>query len=188
MKKLKLQMQMTLDGFVAGPNGELDWMWVPGKRDEAGLQKVIDIADSCDTLLLGRKMTREFVDYWEGVVDNQPESQERALATRMVDLPKIVFSRTQTHIPGRNLRVENGDLATVVQALKKESGKDILVYGGADFVRSLIEQDLVDEYYIFRNPVAIGKGLPIFTGTKRLELENSLSYANGKVLSIYKRV
>jgi dihydrofolate reductase len=61
MRKLKLQVQMTLDGFVAGPNGELDWMWI-GKRDEAILQDVIKLADACDTILLGRKMTQGFVD------------------------------------------------------------------------------------------------------------------------------
>jgi dihydrofolate reductase len=63
MRKLKLQVQMTLDGFVAGPNGELDWMWI-GKRDEAILQRVIELANTCDTLLLGRKMTRGFIDHW----------------------------------------------------------------------------------------------------------------------------
>ena len=58
MRKLKLQVQMSLDGFVAGPNGELDWIWI-GKRDEAILQRVIELADTCDTILLGRKMTRD---------------------------------------------------------------------------------------------------------------------------------
>ncbi len=63
MRKLKLQIQMTLDGFVGGPNGELYWMWI-GKRDEAILQRVIELANTCDTLLLGRKMTRGFIDHW----------------------------------------------------------------------------------------------------------------------------
>ena len=176
---------MTIDGFVAGPDGQLDWMWASGERDESVFQRVIDLADSCDTILLGRKMTREFIDHWENVVDNQPDSPEQALAQRMVNMRKIVFSRTQTAINGRNVETENGDLATAVQALKKEPGKDIMVYGGAGFVSSLISQDLIDEYFIFSNPVAIGNGLSIFKETKFLKLESSVSYKNGKILNKY---
>jgi dihydrofolate reductase len=185
MRKLKLQVQMTIDGFVAGPNGELDWMWIPGERDDDFFQKVIELADSCDTILLGRKMTREFIDHWENVVDNLPDSPEQALAQLMVNMRKIAFSRTQTAIKGRNLEVENGDLATAVQALKNETGKDIMVYGGANFVSSLISLNLIDEYYIFRNPVAIGNGLSIFKERKILKLESSTTYKNGKTVDKY---
>ncbi len=98
MRKLKLQMQMTMDGFVAGPNGELDWMWIPGERDDGGFRRVIELAQSCDTILLGRKMTKEFIEHWENVVDNLPDSPEQPLAQLMVNFRKIVFSRTQTDI------------------------------------------------------------------------------------------
>jgi dihydrofolate reductase len=185
MRKLKLQIQMTIDGFVAGPNGELDWQWLPGKRDEALFQYIIELANSCDTILLGRKMTREFIDHWEHVVDNLPEGQEQPLAQRMVNMRKITFSHTQTDIKGRNLEVENGDLAAAVQALKEEQGKDILVYGGANFVSSLVSHNLIDEYYIIRNPVAIGNGLSIFKEKKILELKNTVAYSHGKVLNKY---
>ena len=185
MRKLKLQVQMTIDGFVAGPDGQLDWMWLPGERDEVMFQKVIDLADSCDTILLGRKMLPVFTEHWENVVDNLPDSPERPLARLMVDLRKIVFSHTQTSFKGRNLEVENGDLAAAVQALKKQPGKDIMVYGGANFLSSLISLDLIDEYYIFRNPVAIGNGLTIFKEQKILKLESVIPYKNGKVLGKY---
>lgn len=176
---------MTIDGFVAGPNGELDWMWGTGERDENGFQKVIDLADSCDTILMGRKMTREFIDYWENVVDNKPDSPEQGLAQRMVNMRKIVFSRTQTNISGRNLEVENGDLVTAVQGLKNAPGKDIMVYGGAGFVSSLISHNLIDEYYFFVCPAAIGHGLSIFKGKKMLKLDSSIAYKHGKVLNKY---
>lgn len=175
---------MTLDGFVAGPNGELDWMWI-NKPDQAIYKDVIDLADSCQTILMGRKMTPGFIEYWENVVDNQPESKEQPLAQRMVNMPKIVFSRTQKDIKGRNLQTENGDLATVVQALKKNSSKDIMVYGGANFVSSLINLNLIDEYYIFRKPVAIGKGMSIFNDQKVLVFDNSISYKDGTTLTKY---
>lgn len=178
---------MTVDGFVAGPNGELDWMWIPGERDENVSKDVIALADSSDTLLLGRKMTRGFIDHWENIVDNHPESKEYRLAQRMVDIPKIMFSRTQTEMSGGNLEVENGDLATAIQALKETTGKDIIVYGGADFVSSLISLDLIDEYYIFRNPVVIGSGLSIFKEKKLLKLASCIVYKDGKMLEKYVR-
>lgn len=176
---------MTIDGFIAGPDGELDWMWTAGERDKSITRDIIELADSCDTILLGRKMTREFIDHWENVVDNQPDSPEHPLAQRMVNMRKIVFSRTQTVIKGRNLKVENGDLAAAVQALKKEPGRDIIVYGGANFVSSLISRNLIDEYFIFRNPVALGSGLSIFKDKKLLKLDSSTPYKTGKVLNKY---
>ena len=111
MRKLKLQVQMTIDGFVAGPDGQSDWMVM---ADESGFRNVIELADSCDTILLGRNMTRGFIDHWENVADNQPDSPALPLAQRMVNMRKIVFSRTQTAIRGRNLEVENGDMVTAV--------------------------------------------------------------------------
>jgi dihydrofolate reductase len=103
----------------------------------------------------------------------------------MVNTRKIVFSKTETAIAGRNLEVENGDLTTAVQALKEQPGKDILVYGGASFVSSLISLNLIDEYYIIINPVAIGAGLSIFKEQKILKLESSIAYKHGKVLNKY---
>ncbi|ASU36762.1 Dihydrofolate reductase [Mucilaginibacter xinganensis] len=178
-------MQISLDGFVARPDGQLDWMWLPGERDPAGFNTVLELAGSSDTILLGRKMTREFIDHWENVVDSQPNSPEQPLAQLMVNMRKIVFSRTQTAISGRNLEVENGDLAAAVQALKAGPGKDLLVYGGAGFVSSLISHNLIDEYYIIRNPIAIGSGLSIFKTDKLLKLESSTPYKDGKILNKY---
>jgi dihydrofolate reductase len=175
MRKLKLQVQMTIDGFAAGPNGENDWVFISG-GDEAGLQKIIDLADSSDTLLLGRKLAQSgFIDYWQNLADNGPDGQQRTLAQRI----------TETAISGNNVEVENGDLATAVQALKNQPGKDILVYGGVDFVSSLISLNLIDEYFIITCPVAIGSGLSIFKEKKILKLESSIAYNNGKVLNKY---
>ena len=185
MRKLLMQVNMTLDGYVARPDGKTDWMWLSSEKDEKGLQRVIDLAESCDTILMGRKMSHEFLDYWEDVVDNQHDNPMYTLAQLMVNLRKIVFSRTQKNIKGRNVTVENGDLATVVKALKQQPGKNIMVYGGASFVSSLISLSLIDEFYIFLNPVAIGEGLPIFKEQKILKLESTTSYKNGKVLLKY---
>lgn len=179
-------MQMTIDGFVAGPNGENDWVFVPGKQDPAALQATIDLAGSCDTILAGRKMIQGFIGHWENVADNQPDNPWHPFAQHMVNHRKIIFSRTEsTGITARNLEVENGNLATVVNDLKSRPGKDIIAYGGVNFASSLIELGLVDEYYFIINPVAIGSGLSVFKERKIMTLESSVVYTNGKMLNKY---
>src|SRR6478752_8157179 len=160
MRKLKLQMQISVDGYVAGPNGELDWM-VWNTNDELN-QFIIALTDSSDTILLGRKMTDGFVNYWENVVNNQPDSPEYSFAKKMVDTPKVVFSKTLGASKWNNTTLANGNLAEEIAALKNQSGKDIIVYGGASFVSSLIKEGFIDEFNLFVNPVMINKGMRIF--------------------------
>jgi dihydrofolate reductase len=181
MRKLKLQMQITVDGFVAGPEGQLDWMtW---QMDEKGIELVNQLVDTSDTILMGRKMTPGFVNYWEGV---KPDDPQYDFAQKMVNTPKVVFSRTVSSIEGKNVRVENGDLATAVNQLKSQSGKDLLVYGGASFVASLIENRLIDELNLFVNPIAINDGMRIFTSRTPLQLVGSAAFTTGKVVNTYK--
>jgi dihydrofolate reductase len=182
MRKLKLQMQITVDGFVAGPEGQLDWMtW---DMDEKLIAFINHLTDTSDTILLGRKMTEGFIKYWEGVVAN-PSSPEHAFARKMVDTPKIVFSKTVTRVEGRNVRVESGPLPQAISRLKEQKGKDIVVYGGATFVSSLIENGLIDELNLFVNPVAIGKGMRIFAARRPLKLTGSTTYPCGIVVDTY---
>ena len=180
MRKLKLQVQMTVDGFVAGPEGQLDWM--TRNLDEGVIARIVQITDSSNTILLGRKMTEGFINYWEAV---QPHSPEYIFARKMVDTPKVVFSKTLTHVAGKNVRVENGDLMKAVTGLKEERGKDIVVYGGATFVSALLEHDLIDELNIFVNPVAIGRGMRIFKDRKALRSTGSTAYPSGVVINTY---
>src|SRR5205807_4559885 len=93
MRKLNLQMQMSVDGFVAGPEGQLDWM--TRNLDEGVIARIVQITDSSDTILLGRKMTDGFIKYWEAV---KPESPEYIFARRMVDTPKVVLDRKSTRL------------------------------------------------------------------------------------------
>lgn len=187
MRKLKLQIQMTVDGFVAGPNGEIDWMSFGS--DEKMTNRVNELTDSSDTILLGRKMTDDFVNYWTSVLED-PESPEYSFARKMVDIPKVVFSKTVKESKWANTTVASGDLAEEIAKLKNRDGKDIIVYGGADFVSSLIRLDLIDEYHLFINPVAIGKGLSIFGNIEEklnLRLVKSEVYFTGEVELNYVR-
>ena len=103
MRKLKLQMQMTVDGFVAGPNGENDWVFISGP-DEAGFQKIIDLADSSDTLLLGRKLAQSgFIEFWQNTADSTTDNPQKTLGQLIVNMRKIVFSSTETAISGQNV-------------------------------------------------------------------------------------
>src|SRR5258705_5690163 len=162
MRKLKLQVQISVDGSVVGPEGQLDWMT---EHDAGVIARIVQITDSSDTILLGRKMTDGFIKYWESV---QTDSPEYVFARKMVDTPKVVFSKTLQRVEGKNVRVETGDLVQTVNQLKAQRGKDIVVYGGATVVSELIENDLIDEFNIFVNPVAIGHGMRIFKGRKAL--------------------
>lgn len=182
-------MHISLDGYIATPDGKLDWItWIDSGKwaennDLAAL--VNELTDSNDTILMGRKMSREFLDHWEDIVDNKPDSPEFAFANKMVYTPKIIFSKTVSEIKGRNVRVENGDLVTAINALKAQEGKDIIAYGGASFVSSLIENNLIDEMHLFVNPTAIGEGLPIFRSRKAFKRTGSLAYENGIVVNSY---
>jgi dihydrofolate reductase len=186
MRKLKLQVQMTVDGFVAGPNGELDWM--NRQNDDKLLEFINALTDSSDTILLGRKMTDGFVRYWENVVNNQPESPEFSFAKKMLDTPKVVFTKTLDRSTWNNTVLAKGNLAEEIANLKNQSGKDIVVYGGAGFVSSLIREGLIDEYHLFINPTAIGSGLTIFSGlTDKLKFEvaNCKAYDCGEIVVTY---
>ena len=173
-------MQISIDGFVAGSNGEGDW--ITFKLDEKLKKFRSELNDTVDTIISGRKMTDGFVGHWENVVKNHPDSPDYALAKFIVDTPKIVFSKTQKTISGLNTSITNEDLVEVVNKLKNEKGKDIIVYGGAGFVTSLIENNLIDEYYLIMNPVALGSGLSIFNQRTKLKVVKSTKYACGKVV------
>jgi len=182
MRKLKLQVQITVDGFVGSPDGKLDWMTF--EPDDKGIAAINRLTDTSDTILMGRKMTEGFVKYWESVT---PDSPEYEFAQKMVNLPKIVFSRTVSQMGGKNVRVENRPLVDAVHELKAQDGKDIIVYGGATFVSSLLENDLIDEMNLFVNPYAIGEGLRIFHGRMPLKLVASTAFGNGEVLNTYRK-
>jgi len=160
MRKIKLQIQITLDGFVAGSNGEMDWM--VSDWDDTLIKYVTDLANSADTFLLGRVTGQGMAVYWPTVATN-PESREEDLwmAERLNNSPKIIFSRTVTDIDWVNVKIA-GDIAQEVEQLKQQPGKDIVIYGGAGIVSSFISKNLIDEYHLFVNPVAIGRGKPIF--------------------------
>ena len=183
-----MQMQITLDGFVCGANGEMDWMlW---DWDEVLRNYVIDLTNSADTILLGRKTGEGMAVYWPTVASN-PESKEEDLfmADKLSDTAKVVFSKTVSAINWTNVRVA-GNIAEEVKKLKQQPGRDILIYGGAGIVASFIKENLIDEYHLFLNPTAIGNGKPIFSeldDTLKLKLVKSTTSSVGIVVLFYEQ-
>lgn len=183
MRKLKLQMNISLDGFVGDSKGKLDWM-LP-EVDKKQIKLLHNLTKSVDTIILGRIMATEAVPYWESVARTKAKDEEAVYADFFVRIPKIIFSKTLKIFEGQNISIEKGNLKKSIMELKSKKGKDIIVYGGAKFVTSLIEQKLIDELNLFVHPVAIGNGLPIFSKKSNFELIKSESYSNGIILHQY---
>jgi dihydrofolate reductase len=181
MRKLKLQMQVSVDGYIAGPNNEMDWMTMQLTDDIK--HYVMSITDPVDTILIGRKLAEGFIPYWEGAAAN-PQIAD-AFARKINETPKIVFSNTLGQSPWKNAKVVRGNLAEEVTRIKNLPGKDIIAYGGADFVSNLISTGLIDEYHLSVNPTAIGEGKRIFKHRTNLKLVASEAFANGKVVLHY---
>ncbi|UOQ53693.1 dihydrofolate reductase family protein [Hymenobacter cellulosivorans] len=185
MRKLKLQVQMTVDGFIGGPNGEMDWMTF--NWDEALKNYVAALTEPVDCIVLGRKLAEGFIPYWASVAADEANPEHTA-GQKFTATPKVVFTRTLTEAPWDHTVLATGDLTTEISQLKQRAGQDIMAYGGATFVSALIQAGLIDELHLFVNPVAIGRGLPIFqdlNAAQPLTLVRSTAFACGIVVQHY---
>jgi dihydrofolate reductase len=184
-RKLRLHVNMSVNGCIAGPNGEMDWM--VGLEDDELIKYTFKLHESVDTILLGRKMTDVFISTWLDVM-NKPDDPWNAFAKKMIETPKVVFTKTLNKSEWINTDIATGDLIEEVSKIKRQSGRDIVVYGGASFDSSLIKENLIDEFYLFINPVAIGNGMTIFKDLNEIRkytLIESKAFESGKVLLRY---
>ena len=180
MVKLKLQMQLSIDGFVASPDGQMDWaVW---DWDRELKDYVEGITSDVDCIVLGRKLAQGFIPYWA----SHPNEEG---ADFMNAARKVVFSKSLKESEWENTSIAKGNLIHEIKTLKNENGKDLIAYGGAEFVTSLIENDLIDEYHLFINPSIIGKGLGIFgiANKKSLQAKSARLFDCGIVLVQYQK-
>src|SRR5688500_8647568 len=171
MRKLKLQMNIALDN-----------KWDSGMSNFS-----IDNLENVDCILHGRKTAEGFIPYWAEVASN-PNDSEYKLGRRFKNIPNVVFSNTLKDSKWEKTTIINGDIAEEIKTLKNKNGKDIIVYGGDSFVSSLIQHDLIDEYYLLVNPVSIGNGQQTFNPLKNdleLKLVTCKPFSCGTVLLCY---
>ncbi len=184
MRKLKLQVQMSVDGFISGPNGEMDWMVFNWDNE---LKKYVnEITKPVDCIVLGRNLAQGFIPHWA----SKPKGEDSWFIDKMNNSSKVVFTKTLEKSEWDNTILARGDLVDEVNKLKNKNGKDIIAYGGGTFVSALIKARLVDEFHLFVNPVALGTGMAIFkelNGKQNLTLKKSTAFACGIVLLNYEK-
>lgn len=170
---------MTVDGFIAGPNGEMDW--TSAEWDNELKKYVGGLTESVDCIILGRKLAQGFIPYWA----SHPEQEGADIFN---GTKKVVFTKTLEKSEWDNTVLAKGDLVEEISKLKKQDGRDMIAYGGAAFVSALIKHGLIDELHLFINPTAIGSGMTIFKeldGRQNLKLVKSTSFDCGIVVLKY---
>jgi dihydrofolate reductase len=166
MRKLIYSIGVSLDGFIAGPDGEIDWSAPDEELHRFHNQQTRELGAH----LCGRRLYEEMV-YWE-TADENPSAAEHELEFARIwkSLPKVVFSTTLEKVEG-NARLARADVAEEVAELKEQPGKDLAV-GGAGLASTAMKLDLIDEYRLFFSPVVLGGGTPYFpTLDERIDLE-----------------
>ena len=178
MRKLILKMSLSIDGFVGGPNGELDWLF--RSVDDASAAWEVERLWDASLHVMGSRTFQDMKAWWPAsdepyappmnAIPKAYSSRGRsgeASTTRALEDAKRLFPRSDgdrtPHLESWEMAAKlTGDLATGIAALKAEAGKPILAHGGARFARSLIATGLIDEYHLLVHPVALGRGLAIF--------------------------
>jgi dihydrofolate reductase len=178
MGKVIVSNLVTVDGFFAGPNGEIDWfVWDEELRDYS-----IDLLSTVDTLLFGRVTYQLMANYW-------PTATEDAIiAERMNNLPKIVFSKTLESVEWKNAKLVKEIIPEEILKIKQFPGKDMVILGSGSIVSTLTQLGLIDEYRLIVNPVILGNGKPLFKGLKdrlNLKLLKTKAFSSGNVLLSY---
>jgi len=181
MRKVIVSMMVTLDGFFAGPNGEIDWHVV----DEEFNEYADDLLSSVDTLLFGRVTYQLMADYWPSP---SATTDDPIIADKMNQLHKIAFSRTLEKVEWNNSRLVKGNIAEEMAKLKQQPGKDMAIFGSGSIVSTFTQRGLIDEYRIIVNPVVLGNGKPLFKGIHdklNLKLLKTKTFRSGNVMLCY---
>lgn len=181
MRKILTFENVTLDGFMAGPNGELDW----AVRDDEITEYSKEGNDSVDTFLFGRVTYDMMASFWPTPMG---KSANPVFAEALNNAPKLVFSTTLKTANWQNTEVAREITQEKILALKQLPGKNMMIFGSGTLVAQLTKLGLIDEYHLMMNPVVLGKGMPLFKGiTDRINLTlvQTRTFKNGIVLLKY---
>lgn len=187
MRKVVSLMHMSLDGYVEGPNSEMDWI----KTEEPVFAFVDRFIPQVSTALYGPKTFAMMEGYWPSVLNDETATgHAKSHARWYADAEKIVFSRTLTELASTSARlISGGNLTGELTALKQGEGKDIMIFGSPRLTHSCLEAGLVDEIIMTLSPVILGAGTPMFpAGMSRtnLQLLEAVPFAAGSIGFHYK--
>ena len=187
MRHLIFFMHTSLDGFVAGPNGEMNWI----KIDDQMFDFVATMTDQSDTALYGRVTYEIMQSYWPKAGEQPNASKhDKKHSAWYNKVPKVVLSRTLDETGLENTKVIRSHLSENITKLKQQSGKSILIFGSPGASQSLLNEGLVDEFWLFVNPIIVGKGMPLFKdikGTTQLRLVESKIFSCGVIALHYEK-
>lgn len=183
MRKIFVWNLISIDGYFADPDGEIDWHNVDQEFNEAA----IEMLKSVDTILFGRITYQMMADYWSSSI---AQTDDPIVAGFMNTLPKIVFSKTLEKVEWNNSILLKSDLENEIKRIKEQNGKDIAILGSGTIVQYLTNLGLIDEYKLIVNPIILGKGKSMFNHTIdriNLKLKESKQFRSGNVLLHYER-
>lgn len=185
MRPLVLAVFVSLDGFIEGPGKQLV---PPAWSDDLKQHWSDHNIDRAGALLYGRVVYDLMARHWQAAAAD-PDNPQHDFAQRMTQLPKFVFSRTLTDPAWANTTVIGDNLADEIGKLKRQDGKDLMLFGGADIAAHLMQLKLIDEYRLMIVPTLLGGGTPLFSGgydRSKLTLIESRTLDTGSVILSYR--
>lgn len=194
MRKLILQMQITVDGFASRANGYLNfavwdfsdnWNWDKNLKNEFN-----NIFNSIDCILLSTNMVSTgdgYIDHWTKMGENHKDDPDFSFARKIAKAEKVIFGKSLKKAKWEKTSLVKTDLAEKVKNLKAQKGKNIIAFGGISFASALLKANLVDELQLFINPIIIGNGISVFKKLKdtQVHLVSSKSYKCGVAVTKY---
>jgi len=185
MRKVIVFNLVSVDGFFAGPNGEIDWHRVDDEFNRFAVEQM----QTFGTILFGRTTYKLFESFWPGALrDPKTSKEDLEIARNIDDIEKIVFSKTLDKVEWRNSRLFSEINVEEVEKLKQQSGRDMVIFGSGTIVQAMTNLGLIDEYRLMVNPVVLGKGKQLFKDIKDkldLKLLETRTFGNGNVLLYY---
>ena len=199
MRRIVMFNRVTADAYFAGPDGNLDWV-VPDKELDRSAVGAIERVGT-DMILFGHRTYELFEAFWPHALDDSPTSPDphdagrlspemRAMAVMLNETPKLVFSRTLKEVTWKNSRLLHRFDPREIEAMKRQPGKDMIIFGSGSIVSQLTQHGLIDEYQFVVSPILLGSGRPLLSGVSkslRLDLLEAKKYPSGNVMLRYAR-
>lgn len=197
MRRIVTFNRVSADGYFAGPDGNLAWVVPDEDLDKLGAEGIAGV----DTILFGRRTYELFAGFWPHALDDSPTAPDphgagrrspamRAMAIWLNEATKLVFSRTLKDVTWSNSRLLHELDPREIESLKRQPGKDIIVFGSGSIVSQLTPHGLIDEYQFVVSPILLGSGRPLLSGVPkslRLDLLEAKEYQSGNVMLRYAR-